>query len=354
MKREALSEIRIEEPDRKQYLRCKAEWDALSKPIDGLGDFEELVCKIAAIRGSIDPVIEKRAVVILCADNGIVEEGISQSGKDITLAVARALGKGISSACSIAGTVGADVIPVDIGMDAEEIIAGVRDCKVARGTANFKKMPAMTEAETLCAIETGIRLAEDLAKEGYDILATGEMGIGNTTTSAAVLSVLLQEDSDRLVGRGAGLDDQRLRKKRQVVKDAIRKYGFLGQDADPLTVLRTLGGLDIAGLTGVFIGAAVCRIPVIIDGVISACAAVTAERLVTGCREYMLASHKGREKGTELALAELGIRPLLNGNLALGEGTGALMLLPLLDIAIAYYKKGAKFKDYQIESYRRF
>lgn len=352
-----LFEIKIEKPDGEIYKRAKEAWDGISKPIDGLGDFESLVCRIAAMKRDVSPRLLNRTLVVMCADNGIVEEGISQSGKDITLAVAKALGKGISSACSIGKSARVDVYPVDIGIDSDEKIEGVLDKKIACGSRNFLKEPAMSVEQTLDAIFAGIEIAKKLCNGGQDILAAGEMGIGNTTTSAAVLTALLQTDPEEFVGRGAGLDDAGLLRKKEVIRKALDKYELnkIEDKAERyFEILRTLGGFDIAGMTGLFIGAAKNRTPIVIDGVISSVAALLAEGIVPGCRDYMIPSHRGRESGNMAALKELGLEPFINGNMALGEGTGALMLFPVLDLVLDYYLQGAKFSDYQIDEYKRF
>lgn len=352
-----LFEINIEKPDQEIFYKVKATWDGISKPIDGLGDFETLICRIGAMKRDVAPRLENRTLVVMCADNGIVEEGISQSGKEITLAVAQALGKGISSACSIGKSAGVKVLPVDIGIDSDEKPEGVLDKKVSKGTRNFLKEPAMAEQEVTEAISAGIDIARDLASRKIDIIAVGEMGIGNTTTAAAVLTALLTADPDELVGRGAGLSDEGLDRKREVIRKSLEKYDFSSFDSPrekSFEILRTLGGLDIAGMTGIFIGAAMSHLPVVIDGVISATAALLAERIAPGAREYMVPSHRGREKGNMAALRALGLEPFIDGNMALGEGTGALMLFPLLDVASDYYLKGASFSDYNIDEYKRF
>ncbi len=353
----ALFSMVPDEVDMEVYQKVKQNWDGLSKPIDGLGGFETLICRIAAIKGQVMPRLHKRILVVMCADNGIVEEGVSQSGKEITKAVATALGKRISSACSLGRAAGVEVLPVDIGIDDEEEIAGVLNCKVSKGTRNFLKEPAMTEEETLRAINHGIEIVKDLAENETDILACGEMGIGNTTTAAAVLTAILNGDTQEFVGRGAGLSDEGLARKREVIRKALDIYKFNDID-DPkeraFQILRTVGGLDIAGMTGLFIGAAINHMPVIIDGVISSTAALLAEIMVPGARQYMIPSHKGREKGNEAALNALGLEPFINGNMALGEGTGAVMLVPLLDTVMDFYLHGASFSDYEIEEYKRF
>ena len=362
MNLEELFSIKVNSPDESIYNAAKNKWDHISKPLDGLGDFEELICRLAAIRGNENPSIDRRAEIVFCSDNGIVEEGISQSSKDITLSVAKALGSGISSACTLARFAKVDVIPVDIGIDSDESISGVRSMKVRRGTRNFLREPAMTTEETITAIECGISLVKELSNEGYEIISTGEMGIGNTTTSAAVLAEILGIDSDLVTGRGAGLDDKGLSRKKQIIKEACEKYreAFGTKDDSKnekvrsFEILRTLGGLDIAALTGTFIGGAIYHIPIVIDGVISATAALIAEKLVSGVRDYAIASHSGREAGCSLALKELGLSAYMRGNMALGEGTGALMLFPIIDMVLDFYNNAAKFSGYDIEEYKRF
>ncbi len=350
----------IETPDNAVYEAAKARWDGLSKPIDGLGDFETLVCRIAAMQGTVKPKITKRAAVVFCADNGVVCEGVSQCGSEVTRSVAEAIGIGISSACTIAKSVHADVIGVDIGIDGKTP-SHLMDAKVAAGTKDFLKEPAMTEAETLQAIETGMNIAKAKAEEGYDILITGEMGIGNTTTSSAVLIALLQNCSiEKIVGRGAGLSDTGFARKKAVIKEALEKYQFeAGQQGTTskdttLRILQTLGGLDIAALAGFFIGAAKMRKPVVIDGMISATAALIAKILVPGCEAYMIASHAGREIGTRTALSAIGLTPVILGNMALGEGTGALMVLPLIDTALAFFENASQFEQINVDAYTRF
>jgi nicotinate-nucleotide--dimethylbenzimidazole phosphoribosyltransferase len=358
MNTDELFKLKINKPDSSVYLRAKGNWDHISKPIDGLGDFETLICRLAAITGDETPDISRRAAVIMCADNGVVKEGISQSDKSITKAVAVAIARNISSSCTLGKSVSCDVFPVDIGIDDEESCEGVLDRKIAMGTKDFLTEPAMTREQTLSAIETGIDLVKKLKDEGYKLLVTGEMGIGNTTTSAAVLCALLSEDPDVIAGRGAGLDDAGLARKKEVIKEALLKYKkvfdeITDQREMALEILTTLGGLDIAGMTGLFIGAAAYEVPILIDGVISAVSAFIAETICPGAREYMIPTHKGREAGLSLILKRLDLEPYINGSMALGEGTGALMFLPLIDTALSFYKNAASFKEYEIEEYKR-
>ena len=352
----SLTEIKIDKPDISCSESIKKCWDTVSKPIDGLGDFENLICRIGAIQRSNSPDISKRAALIFCADNGIVEESVSQSGKEITLSVAKALGSGISSACHLAKFAHVDVIPIDVGIDSDEKISGLKCMKVSMGTRNFLIEPAISEEEAIAAIEVGIAAVQELSGEGYRVIATGEMGIGNTTTSTAVLCAILGIDTD-VAGRGAGLSNEGLCRKKQVIREGIEKYSF-DEIIDPkeraFRILCCVGGLDIAALAGAFIGGAICHIPMVIDGVISAVAALVAQTLLPGVSDYLIPSHKGREKGNDLVLSKLGLSPFLNGNMALGEGTGAIMLFPTLDMVMDYYEHGARFEDYKIDKYERF
>lgn len=350
--KEELASLNIDKPDKKIYNKVLKNWDSVAKPIDGMGRFETLTAQIGAIQGTDKIDISKKAVIIMCADNGIVEEGISQSGQEVTATVAEKMATGSSSVGKMAAGIGLDTIPVDIGINRVQSIEGVLDKKIRCGTRNFSKEPAMTEKEVVRAIFTGIELVQEYKKYGYQILATGEMGIGNTTTSSAVAASLLRCDVEEVTGRGAGLDDKKLIHKKQIIKKAIEKYNLV--HANALQILQTVGGFDIAGLTGVCIGGAVYHIPIVLDGVISMVAALLAERIVPGTKAYLLPSHKGKEPAMERINKELGFEPVIDGKMALGEGTGAVMMLSLIEIALHIYKDRTTFSDIQIEQYKRY
>lgn len=350
--REDLAQLVIGTPDEKIRKKVLENWDAVAKPIDGMGRFEDLTAQIGAITGSDRLDITKKAVLIMCADNGIVEEGVSQSGQEVTAAVAESMAKRQSSVGKMAQLIGADTIPVDIGINKKGRIQGVMDRKIRCGTRNFCKEAAMTEQEAVRAIATGIDMVRICREKGYQILATGEMGIGNTTTSSAVAAALLQCEPCRVTGRGAGLNDEKLLHKQQIISEAVEKYDLYRADA--WTVLRTVGGLDIAGLAGVCIGGAIYRVPIVLDGVISLVAALVAERICCGTRAYVLPSHKGKEPAAELLMRELQLEPVLDASLALGEGTGAVMMFSLLDMALCIYADRTTFSDIRIEQYERF
>jgi nicotinate-nucleotide--dimethylbenzimidazole phosphoribosyltransferase len=347
-----LAKIKIDAPNAELQKKIQDNWDNVSKPLDGMGKFETLTAQIGAIQENEKIDISKKAVIIMCADNGIVAEGISQSGQEVTLAVAKSMAAKKSSVGKMANCIGADTIPVDIGINSNEKILGVLDKKIRCGTRNFKYEPAMTEEETIRAIAVGIDIVADCKEKGYKLLATGEMGIGNTTTSSAIATAMLDCKVDEVTGRGAGLSDKGLETKRKVISEAIDKYKLRGKE--PLDILMTVGGLDIAGLVGVCIGGAIYHIPIVLDGVISMVAALVAEGIVPGTKAYLLPSHKGKEPAIDNISRALGMEPIIDARLALGEGTGAVMMFALLDMAVSIYQDRTTFSDIEIEQYERF
>ncbi|MGN0170210.1 MAG: nicotinate-nucleotide--dimethylbenzimidazole phosphoribosyltransferase [Lachnospiraceae bacterium] len=346
-----LTKLSIVAPDPDIRKKVLHNWDQIAKPLDGLGRFELLTAQIGAILGTEKPDLSEKAVIIMCADNGVVEEGISQSQQEVTANVAKMMGSKQSSVGRMAETVHADTIPIDIGINTKQAFPGVISHKVKYGTNNFAKEAAMTEEEAVRAIVTGIDAVYSCKQSGYSILATGEMGIGNTTTSSAVAAAILNCGAQKVTGRGAGLSDAGLLKKQQVITDAIKKYALY--EADALTVLRTVGGLDIAGLAGVCMGGALFHIPIVLDGVISMVAALVAERLLPGTKDFLIPSHKGKEPAVELLSKELDLAPVIDAGLALGEGTGAVMMFALLDVALSVYHSSNTFHDIQMQEYTR-
>ena len=338
---------RIAPPDENASARCKARWDSIAKPLNGLGLLERSVCRIAALTGSENVSIEKRAVAVLCADNGIVAEGVTQTDASVTATMAKRISEHRSSVCLMAKTARADVFPFDFGMNAP--VAGVLDLSAGRGTANMAEGPAMTDEQAVRAISNGILLAKEFKLRGYRILVTGEMGIGNTSSSSAIASVLLGLPIDEVTGRGAGLSDERLCKKRDAIRRAIEINRPDPNDA--IDVLKKVGGFDIAGLAGLYIGAAIERIPILIDGLPSSVAALAASRIAPNCTTAMLASHCSAEPVAKAILDELGLSPVLYAEMKLGEGTGAICLLPLLDAALAVYNGSVRFDQTGIEQY---
>ncbi len=344
--------MEIVPPDEAIQQQIKKNWDSLAKPLDGLGMFETIFARIGAMQGNTVPDIRRKAVLVMCADNGIVEEHISQSGQEVTAMVAESMGQGNSSVCKMAAAIGCEVIPVDIGINTNRVYPGVLPRKISRGTANFLRTPAMTKEQACAAINVGIELVEQCKQKGYGILGTGEMGIGNTTTSSAMAAALLGCPAERVTGRGAGLDDTGLKHKQQVIEEALQQYQL--QPEETLRILCCVGGLDIAGMVGVFLGGALYHVPIVIDGVISAVAAVCASRLCPGTEAYMIPSHKGKEPAAGLLLQELSLQPVLEAGLALGEGTGTVFLFSMLDVALTLYREGTTFADIALAPYERY
>ena len=333
-------------------IREQAEkhWGHVAKPLGSLGVLEEDIVRAAAAQGEEVPDFSKRALLIFCADNGVVEEGVSQTGQEVTAIVAENFSRHETSTCLMAEVAGVDIYPVDIGMITDVKNVTRKNEKTAYGTKNFAKEPAMTREQLWQAIETGIRIAGEKKQEGYDILLTGEMGIGNTTTSSAVASVLLNRDPAVMTGKGAGLDDEGLKRKIHVIEDAIGRYNL--RQADVLTVMASVGGYDIAGLCGLCIGGARYHIPVVLDGFISGVAALCAVHLIPAVADYLIPSHVSKEPAAHYVLDELGLSPLITCDMCLGEGSGAVAVIPLLEMGLKVYGDMGTFEDIKVEQYK--
>ena len=324
-------------------------WDAVAKPLGSLGELETLITRICGVTGTDEPSIARKAVLVFCADNGVVAEGVTQSPQSVTATVARSLARGGSSVCAMARVAGAEVIPVDVGMVTTVDEPGLLRRCVRRGTGNLARECAMTRAEAERAILTGAALVREQKARGVELLATGEMGIGNTTSSAAVTAAVLGLDAQSVTGRGAGLSDEALAHKCAVIDRALRLHR--GQISDTLDVISHLGGLDIAAMVGVYLGGAAYGVPVLMDGFISAAAALCAVRLCPAVREHLIPSHCSGEAAGAVPLRALGLEPVLRAGLRLGEGTGAVALMPLLDMALAVYRSAGSFDDIGMEAY---
>ena len=325
-------------------------WDSLCKPLRGMGMLEEMIVQLAGIYGtekidSLNPV-----VVIMGADNGVVAEGVSQTGSEVTAQVLENMGERISSVCILSRVEGLEVIPVNIGMFTDGKHPRIWNRPVRYGTGNIAKEPAMTREEAERAIVTGIEVVKELCGQGYRMIITGEMGIGNTTPSSAIASVLLSKDPAEVTGRGAGLSSQALEHKIEVIRQAIA-VNQPDKD-DILDVVSKVGSLDIAGMIGCYIGGAVMGVPVLIDGFISSIAAYCAAKLAPACRPYMVATHCSAEPAGQMMLDALGMKAPIQAGMHLGEGTGAVTAYSLYKYALALYNGLPSFREAKVEQYQ--
>lgn len=339
---------KIRPVDAAAMAAAKQHWDGLGKPLGSLGRLEKALIQIAGIQRTGDVHIDRKALVIMCADNGVVQEGVTQCGQEVTATVAENFLDEKSCVAIMCRRAGTKICPVDIGMAVDT--PRVEKQKIAYGTKNMAKEPAMTREQAVAAIEVGIAKAEELHAQGYEILATGEMGIGNTTTSSAMTAVYLGLDVETVTGRGAGLSSHGLQRKIHAIKQAIAVNQ--PDPEDPLDVLAKVGGLDIAGMCGLFLGGAAQQMPVVMDGFISQVAALTAVRLVPECADYILASHVSEEPGANILLKALEKDAFLTCGMRLGEGSGAVALFPILDFASDIYHKMSTFVQADIVEYQ--
>ena len=327
---------------------ARKRWDSLAKPLGSLGLLEEAVIKIAALTGNAEVHLNSRALLVLCADNGVVAQGVTQTDSGVTAIVAGNMLTGKASVCCMSAVTGAEVLPIDAGMLTE--VPGMRSIKVARGTRDLSQVPAMTRQECLSVLLSGMDLAAELADKGYTLLAAGEMGIGNTTTTSAVAAALLGRPAVEMTGKGAGLSSEGLTKKIAVIDAAIALHR--PDPADPVDVIAKVGGFDIAAMTGFYLGCALRRVPAIMDGFISTVAALAAVRLCPAVRDVLTASHLSAEPGAGYVMDALGLTPLLRLGMALGEGTGAASAMPLIDMALRVYFDMPSFDGIGIDAYQ--
>jgi nicotinate-nucleotide--dimethylbenzimidazole phosphoribosyltransferase len=316
----------------------------LTKPPKALGRLETLSIQLAGIQGRPDPVIKEKVVAVMAADHGVTAEGVSAFPAEVTPAMVMNFAAGGAAINVLSRHVGARVTVTDIGVNADLGGApGIRHKKIRMGTANMAREAAMTREQAVSAVEAGIELVEEELERGLDLIATGDMGIGNTTASSAVIAVLTGKPAAVVTGRGTGISKDALPAKIAVIEKAI---AVNKPDAgDPIDVLAKVGGLEIAALTGVFLGAAAHRVPVVMDGFISAAAALAAARLCHECVDYILPSHVSIEIGHQVVLEELGLVPLFDLEMRLGEGTGAALAMSIIEASTRILAEMATFES---------
>ena len=331
---------------------AREKWNRVAKPLYSLGRFEEMISGVAAVQGTCEVSLFPRAALVFCGDHGVVAQGVSQSGSEVTAAVAESIAKGQSNINLMCARAGADVFCVDMGMKTPPRAENIINCRIGPSTRDFTREPAMSQAQALSALQNGMDRVGELSGRGYKLLAVGEMGIGNTTAAAALGCAYLSESPLLFVGRGSGLSDEGLLRKRQAVEKALSLHAQALND--PLTTLACLGGFEIAGMAGAFLGGAKYGVTMVIDGVISAVAALAAWSILPAAKNYMLPSHASREPAAQRVLSALGLEAVLCADMALGEATGAVMLFPLLDMALSLYNGAHSFESLGIKAYTPF
>ncbi|SHK11377.1 nicotinate-nucleotide--dimethylbenzimidazole phosphoribosyltransferase [Tepidibacter formicigenes] len=322
--------------DRNYMNEAKKRLDSLFKPIGSLGKLEDICIQLAGIFKTTDFDISKKAIIAFAADHGVYEEGVAPDPQILTKLQIPNFSKGLSGVGTLGIFANAKIIAVDVGIKCDEKLEGVLDYKIRKGTSNIAKGPAMTKDEAVKSLEIGIKISNDLIKDGYNILGIGEMGIGNTTATSAIISVFGDFDPIEVTDMGSGLNSKGIIKKANVIKKAITLNN--PDKNNPIDVLSKVGGFEIGAMAGVILGASARRVPVVIDGFISYASALIAYNLNTLTKEYMIPSHFSKEIASSKALNLLGLEPMLYMNMRLGEGSGAALAFNIIDSANYMYK----------------
>ena len=326
---------------------ARRRWDRVAKPLHSLGRLEDLIVQIAGVQQTPDVRIGKRCALVFCGDHGVVRKGVSQSGSEVTALVAKSIAEGTGNINLMAEEAHADVLAVDMGMLTE--VQGTISRRIGKGTADITEGPAMPREHAEQALQAGKDLIGDLRDQGYQIAVIGEMGIGNTTAASAVAAALLDLPVRTVTGRGAGLSDAGLERKTAAIEQAIRINR--PDPKDPIDVLAKLGGYEIAGMAGAFLGGHRCGIPTVTDGMIPAVSALIAARIDPRVTEVILPAVLSREPADQAVMSALGKEPVIRAQTALGEGTGGILLLPLLDMALRVYNGPHTFEKLGMAAY---
>jgi len=329
-------------------MESKKRVDNLNKPIGSLGKLEDIVVQLSGITGDIYPKADRKSVIVMAADHGVCEEGVAAAPQEVTYKQTINMANGLTGVCALSNVSKADVVVVDIAVKVDIEHSNVINRKIAYGSNNIAKGPAMTKEEAIRALEVGIEMAQREVKKGKNILATGEMGIGNTTPSSAILSVITGFDPIEVTGVGGNLPLVLIENKANVIRRAIKNNE--PDKNDPLDVLSKIGGYDIAGMVGVMIGGAACGVPIVIDGFISTVSAIIATMFEPKIKNYLLASHISDEKASKIASEFLGLKPMLDLKMRLGEGSGAVLLFCIVEAATDMNSRMVTFEDSGVKS----
>ena len=344
------NKISINPADNEKYKKVKTEWNRVSKPIDSFGKFEKYHSKIAAIQGFDAPDLYHPRLIVCCGDHGIVEEGVSQTSQDVTRICASSIGQGLTTTGVMARHLGIDIMAVDVGINYSKEVPYTLNRRVKYGTCNFLKQPAMSVEEFSRAVQVGMDLALESKEAGFNLLLVGEMGIGNTTSAAVMAGYLLDLNANAVTGRGAGLDDEGLSRKRAVVSMALSMYSGLS----PVEICSNFGGLELAAMTGIVLGGALYSVPVVLDGMLSMVSALVADRLLENTKDYLIPSHISKEPVAEKLAKKLSLEPPMDAGMAVGEGAGAVMMISQLRMADIAFHDALKFGDSGVEQYKDF
>jgi len=323
--------------------QCLTRVDSLIKPKGSLGKLEDIVVKLAGIQGKLHPVIKDKAVIVCAGDHKIIEEGVATSNKDITKIQVINMTRGLTGVCALAKHAGARVVVADIGIDDEVNHSKVLNKKVKYGADNFSKGPAMTRKEAERALLAGFDIAREAIESGVNLLATGEMGIGNTSPSSAIVSVMTGRPPQEVTGMGANLPLDRVKHKAAVIKRGIDLNKPNPEDA--LDVLSKVGGLEIGGMAGVMLAGAYYQVPVVVDGFICTAAALIATGLNPGVKDYLFGSHNSMEPGARIASEKLDLDTYLDMNMRLGEGSGAVLMFSMIEAALSMNDEMITFEE---------
>ena len=330
--------------DTSSMAAAQSRQNSLTKPQGSLGKLEELSIKLAGIKGTATPKLEHKSIIVMAADHGVAAETISLYPQEVTRQMVLNFLKGGAAINALAGQIGARVIVIDMGVKGGfQPLPGLLCKMIDFGTQNMTQGPAMTRQQAIDAIESGIQSVEAEMAKRVDIIGTGDMGIGNTTPSSAILAVFSGKSPRQVTGRGTGIGDAALDNKVRVIEQAITLNNPDPKDA--LDVLAKVGGFEIGGIAGLVLGAAYHRVPIVIDGLISSAGALVAKNLAPASTDYMIAAHQSVEPGHRYMLEELGLKPILNLNLRLGEGTGAALAMPIVESASRIIHKMLTFSD---------
>lgn len=332
---------RIQPLDTEAMSKAKERQNSLTKPRGSLGVLEDLSAQIAGIRGEILPTIKEKVIITMVGDHGVVEEGVTAYPKEVTVQMVYNFVKGGAGVNVLAGHVGARVVIVDIGVAADINDPYVVSSKVGYGTRNMAKGPAMTRGDAIKSITVGVDILEEELKKGVDIVGVGDMGIGNTTPSSAIVACITGKPVDDVTGRGTGISDATFKRKVIIIKRALETNK--PSPHDPIDILAKVGGFEIGGIAGVILAAAAYKVPVVIDGFITGASALIAAALAPSVRSYLIAAHRSVEKGHETILNWLELRPLLDLRMRLGEGTGAALGISLAEAACKVLREMATF-----------